>query len=237
MVRRRKNTAKRMNNRVKKLQGRFAFYANYLDSNNIFSGPSVYFHKKAIEFIRDNGLEAALGDNSFFEYLYATLASWGLHRMGKTKTKLVDFEEFKGSIKRQKDQLLELKGKRISNMKNKASREEITIKLAELINSLKVGRGETKLIYNSKTLHHLLPNLMPPIDTQYTLQFFYYRKRPSHIDNRFQEIYPKFVEIAVSNKKYIRRKVEKCWRTGVGFHTSETKVIDNAIVGFIKTQP
>jgi hypothetical protein len=68
---------------------------------------------------------------------------------------------------------------------------------------------------------------MPPIDRQYTLLFFYNSTSPPHIEDCFSEIYPRFISIALQKKDSIREKV------GEGFHTSETKVIDNAIVGYI----
>ena len=41
--------------------------------------------------LRSSGETAVPGNTElFFDYLYATLASWGMHRMGKGKTKLRD---------------------------------------------------------------------------------------------------------------------------------------------------
>ena len=119
---------------------------------------------------------------------------------------------------------MKLKDKKITQINTNTT---IIDNLGGLINKLKIGEGETKLIFNSKTLHHLLPSLIPPIDRQYTLLFFYNSTGPPLIENCFSEIYPKFVEIALSRKNDIVKMI------GKGFHTSETKAVDNAIVGYV----
>jgi len=217
-------TLLRMNERVAELVRDFETFVEHFDNTPLFSGPSLYFHKKVINTLSKTGLQEAIEDNSFLEYLYATLASWGLHRMGETNTKLVDFEPFKSSIHANKDEILKLTDKKITQL---SSNMTLTEDLRALIENLKIGEGETKLIFNSKTLHHLLPNLIPPIDRQYTLLFFYNSTGPPHIENCFSEIYPKFVEIALSCTDNIFKRV------GKGFHTSDTKVIDNAIIGYV----
>lgn len=217
-------TLSRMNERVEELKRDFKLFVRHFDNTLVFSGPSIYFHKKVINILSQKGLQKAIEDNLFLEYLYATLASWGLHRMGETNTKLVDFEAFKNSIQENKDDLLALEDKKITTLNTNTT---LIDNLRTLIEKLKIGEGETKLIFNSKTLHHLLPNLIPPIDRQYTLLFFYNSKGPSHMENCFSEIYPRFVEIAVSRKDNIVKMI------GKDFHTSETKVIDNAIVGYV----
>jgi hypothetical protein len=227
-MKRQQKTLERMSDRVNELKRHFNEFIEYFDkqqeSKPIFSGPSIYFHKRVIDILRENGLSRVLENNSFFEYLYATLSSWGLHRMGKGKTRLVDFDKFKESISSQKKRFLALKNERITELNTDT---HVTCQLQELIENLKIGEGEIKLIFNSKTIHHFLPDLMPPIDREHTLRFFYNSKSPTRIDDRFPEIFPKFIEIAVQKKENIRKTL------GKGFHTSETKVIDNAIVGFL----
>ncbi len=223
MIRQQK-TLERMEKRVKELKEDFDDFVHYFDNNPIFSGPSLYFHKKTIDILRKDSLSTILRSEQFFEYLYATLASWGLHRMGKTNTKLVDFNEFKESITSQKEILLTLRDKRITEINIDTP---ITNQLRELIENLKISEGEIKIVFNSKAIHHLLPDLIPPIDRQYTLLFFYNSTSPPHIEDCFSEIYPKFIEISIQNTNSIHKRV------GKGFHTSETKVVDNAIVGYV----
>ena len=222
---RQQKTLDEMKIRVKKFNNNFEEYLAYFNKNNIFTGPSIYFHIESIKFLRQNDLSVVLEKKLFYEYLYATLASWGLHRMGDTKTKLVNFVKFRDSIYSQKEKILDIKDEKITEL---SQDNFITNRLQEIIGNLKIGEGDTKIVYNSKALHHLLPDLMPPIDRQYTLQFFYHSTNPSNIDNCFSEIYPYFISIANSNKKIIHKNI------GNGFNTSKTKVIDNAIVGYVK---
>jgi hypothetical protein len=106
----------------------------------------------------------------------------------------------------------------------------------EIMSSLRVGIGQTLLVANSKALHHLLPGLIPPIDRSYTLMFFVgrpyiYRGRDA---DYFRVLYPLFQEIAVRCSGEIHRFIAT---PPEGMNTSVTKVIDNAILGFMPTQP
>ena len=95
------------------------------------------------------------------------------------------------------------------------------------------GSGETLLVANSKALHHLLPGLVPPIDRNYTLRFFVGRPhiyRGWDAELLFLAIYPLFHEIAVRCAGEIHELLAKPLE---GMNTSVTKVIDNAILGFM----
>ena len=81
---------------LESLVGDFSRFVHSFDANRQFGGPSVYFHRKTIEALaRYPTAVDALGDDAFFDYLYATLASWGLHRMGPGNAKLRDIDELK----------------------------------------------------------------------------------------------------------------------------------------------
>ena len=61
-----------------------------------FGGPSVYFHVECLRAGQTDFLS-----KRHIEMLYATLAAWGMHRMGDletTKTKLTNWERFYGSL-------------------------------------------------------------------------------------------------------------------------------------------
>ena len=64
-----------------------------------FSGPSVFFHQQAIIAARKGKFFGTAHDREeHLKMIYAVLPSWGMHRMGKTKTKVIDFGEFTGEI-------------------------------------------------------------------------------------------------------------------------------------------
>jgi hypothetical protein len=100
-----------------------------------------------------------------------------------------------------------------------------------VISGLNIGCGLTKIVAGSKALHHVLPALVPPIDREYTIRFFFHHKSLSQGDKiAFREIYPRFHRIAVACRGQIQGRI------GRGMNTSATKVIDNAIVGFVRSK-
>jgi hypothetical protein len=77
-------------------------------------------------------------------------------------------------------------------------------------------------VANSKALHHLLPDLVPPIDRNYTLMFFVgcpyiYRRRDA---DYFKALFPLFREIAVRCRADIRTRIRTPWE---GMNPSVTK--------------
>ncbi len=222
-----------MKERVNNLNENFEHYIGVFDDAEKFSGPSLYFHFRTLERARDLGsLEAVLNDELFLEYLYATLASWGLHRMGKTSTKLVDFRVLRECISSCSPDLIELGKYELLNI-SENQLDEVNQRLGDLISKIKISISKTQLVAGSKAIHHILPELVPPIDRRYIIQFFYGRRgtnpnKPTGCDRRvFKEMYPIFHYIGQNNKEEIEGF------KGQGFHTSSTKVIDNAIIGFV----
>ena len=222
-----------MKERVDDLNENFEHYIGVFDDAVTFSGPSLYFHFRTLERARDLGsLEAVLNDELFLEYLYATLASWGLHRMGKTSTKLVDFRVLRGCISSCSPDLIELGKYELLNI-SENQLDEVNQRLGDLISKIDISASSTQLVAGSKAIHHILPELVPPIDRRYIIQFFYgrggtYPGMPTGGDRRvFKEMYQIFHYIGQNNKEEIEGF------KGQGFHTSSTKVIDNAIIGFV----
>jgi hypothetical protein len=97
-----------------------------------------------------------------------------------------------------------------------------------LIQRLRVSKAEARIVANSKLLHHVLPDLVPPMDRQYTYRFFYGRTGLS-IDEEvaFREMFGRLLEIAGQNRTSIQAT------TGTDWNTCPSKVVDNAIVGFM----
>jgi len=228
---RREGTLERIRERVDKLCGNFAHYLQKFDAEK-FTGPSVYFHIRTLNTLDSLGLSAALEDLHFMEYLYATLTSWGLHRMGPKGAKLVDFESFKKTLLNQKEAIVSLQDYRLTQL-SEQNLNAIVDALWNILSNLKVSETQTQIVAGSKALHHLLPKLMLPIDREHTIRFFYCRKGARTVvlpyggeERIFKETYPYFFEIGLRNRETIFQHI------GRALHTSETKVIDNAIVGF-----
>jgi hypothetical protein len=115
--------------------------------------------------------------------------------------------------------------------------EAETGQLAELawqvIAAIRVSTSGTRIVAGTKWLHHLLPDLIPPIDRQYTFSFFTGQKSVYHGDRRaFLEWLPLFREIGVACKPQIRAAIDE----GGFMATGEAKVIDNAIMGYMQSR-
>jgi hypothetical protein len=216
--------------RVDELCNNFESYLVEFDRVSPFTGPSIYFHLKTLERLRSEGTLKALEDSCYFEYLYATLASWGMHRMGPKGAKLVEFTDFMKTLQSQKEKILDLQGLKLTHLEEEELQNAMS-KLWNILSNLKVSSTETQLIAGSKALHHLLPDLMPPIDGEHTLTFVYGYK-PTYVseEQKFKRTFPLFWKIGNREKSRILQWI------GKRFHTSETKVVDNAIVGYVKTR-
>jgi hypothetical protein len=219
-----------------------ASYSNFIDQlvniGNDFGGPPVYFHKRSLEEKNNNFLS-----NSHIENIYATLVSWGMHRMGQTKTKMVDFNCFKNSILKQKSILSELKDINIENCSVNVL--ELIEQLKNICFSFQVSKSNSKIVGNSKTLAHILPNICPPIDRQHTVRFFSDEKIDTDNKKGQYKYLANFKNIE-EEKKYFDHILLKTFDfTKViikdnniildnEFNTSYPKVFDNFIMLFVK---
>lgn len=224
----RSRTVRRMEERCDRLISGFDEYIREFELADPFTGPSLHFHLRTIGVLRQHAVAShALSDAEWCELLYATLTSWGMHRMGKTWTKLRDLSEIEASFREQRESIEEVQDLRLSQLLP-SEVAEVASALWGVMDRLQVGVQETKLVANSKALHHLLPELTPPIDRQYTLRFFYNNTNINRAEGiLFREMYKQFHRIAQA----VAPKFPSL--LGRGMHTSETKIIDNAIVGYV----
>ena len=227
---RRKETIDRLHTRINDIVSNFNAYLEVFEDSNLFTGPSVYFHNKVLEQMRQHNTPVeALEDDQFFDYLYATLTAWGMHRMGPGNTKLVNMSDLKETFHKQKERIRDIQSITICQVPQ-TDVSALTLQIWEILDGLQIGIGKTKIVASSKALHHLLPSLVPPIDREYTLNFFFNNKTlKQEGGDEFKEIYPHFQDIAVK----CRSKIIPQLYQGMKMNTSETKIIDNAIVGFI----
>jgi hypothetical protein len=99
----------------------------------------------------------------------------------------------------------------------------------KLIERLRVSVAEARIVANSKLLHHILPDLVPPIDREYTFRFFYERTTLTTIGEglAFREMFLRLLRIGHRNKQAIETAPRAGW------NTSASKIVDNAIVGYV----
>jgi hypothetical protein len=107
----------------------------------------------------------------------------------------------------------------------------------KLINSLllevRVSDTESWLVANTKALHHILPDLIPPIDRNHTLRFFFDRKsvkRGAKSNHQFFEVFSHYIDIYDCVSGQIENMVDVDT-----FNSSSIKIIDNAIIGYVRS--
>lgn len=221
---RRESTERQIAERIDDLCRNFLDYLACFDRAEHFAGPSLYFHQRAIQRRRElNSPRAAIEDERFREYLYATLAAWGLVRMGGVK--MHDFGRLTQSLARCAPRIELLAGLQIEAL----SADKVTSvakHICTIIGELEITEATAKLVANTKALHHLLPELVPPIDRKHIGRFFGWQ--PVRMQDHWQpftDMFPRFCQIA--------RTVGPSQYVGTGeWRTSPTKVLDNAILGF-----
>ena len=223
-----RETLSRLEARVGELKRHFQECLAAFHDSELFSGPSQYFHLKTLACrARHRSVVEAFNDDQYLDSLYATLTAWGLHRMGPGNAKLRDITEIRGSLIRHADRLGELERLQLSELREQHV-DRVAKEVWAVLRDLRITRAKAFLVANSKALHHALPGLLPPIDREYTLSFFFGN---TTVDGReeeaFHAMFPSFWEIARSKKAVIEDSLRR-----KGWNSSETKVIDNAIVGY-----
>jgi hypothetical protein len=153
-----------------------AHEAYYKDG--IFGGPSLYFHLQSLDAARKQQFDR------FTECTYAMLAAWGMHRMGSGGSKMREFNEFQLSMTKVWPLAVQLQEKIPG-----ALTEDDWGCLKSMFYEIRCMATRTSLVGNSKVLAHLLPNLVPPIDREYTLTFLFGNKQITNdIDREWQKL-------------------------------------------------
>jgi hypothetical protein len=148
--------------------------------------------------------------------------------MGRQRAKVGDFLPFVESIRSQQVRLEKLWDRDIRTVPPSGV-DDVATEVWNVIASLKVSTSRTAIVAGSKTLHHLLPDLVPPIDRQYTFRFFTGQMAVSQGESAaFAEWFPLFCEIG----RRCATAIEDALRRRGFMATSASKVIDNAIMGF-----
>jgi len=195
-----------------------------------FHGPSLYFHQRCITTLGDGITDQRM------EYIYATLASWGMHRMGKRGSKMRPFDEFKDSVQASEVLVTELQSTQVKDMY--ASGWELLRRLFQQIRVMATG---TTIVGNSKVMAHLIPNLVPPIDRQYTLK---YLRGNANIRNdldaewlTMRDLLEDFFYPVAVDPRFVDAAAE--WAASPDqypWDTSALKIVDNLLIGAVKAR-
>jgi hypothetical protein len=194
----------------------------------VFAGPSLYFQLRTLEAARAQDFER------FVEYLYAVLASWGMHRMGPGGSKMGEFGEFHSSLKIVWPIALSLKEKTPSSLT-----ESDWSGLREVFCGIRCMASGTSLVGNSKVMAHLLPKLVPPVDREYTLKFLFGRGDITNgIDIEWKKLRQVlegfFYPIGQSSVFQPKAKEWLDLPDRYKWDTSPLKIVDNLVIGLSK---
>lgn len=231
MVNKGKITLTRLKERESLLSNNIKSLAKVCDDT--FGSPSLFFHREAIKLCRSNKFLS----EEHIRTIYAGLCAWGMHRMGKTSTKLEEYDTFMLTILEHRDQFEKFRYVKIE----KLTREEfyeIIDKLADLVFSLRVSLSSVNLVANTKTVAHILPDLIPFMDRNYTLCFLLDRSANTQISLNPQ-----------NEKQYFRNVMELLFIFShdesvlphLSMHsnpwaTSIPKIFDNCIIAYQNLQ-
>ena len=199
----------------------------------IFTGPSVYFYERTVNMVRSaKALRDLAGDDLFCEYAYATLTAWGMHRMGESvATKLTDYPTFSAAVRSFLEEVEDLKGASICDLSDEEA-AALTKRLAKLVEKPGITTSGAPLVANTKTMHFILPDLVPPVDRTYTCRLFYGRMQPpGDAAEVFGAVFPLLAGLAKRHEATVKKA------TGTYLCLGHAKALDNAIVGFVLNHP
>ena len=213
----------------------FSEYIQLFEKNNPFSGPSEYFYIHKIISITKKGDYDSVFTKQFIEYIYATLASWGMHRMGPDNkgAKMNNFNSFEKCIIENKNKILKLKDLKI----NEIDIDEFVSDIKELYMGLwDLMKSNSKLVATSKVMHFLLPHLISPMDREFTMKFFNKQLPTIKSSQDIKNIEKEFVifEYVLRKIQYISKHIDCSTFMDEKFSPTIPKVIDNAIVSYIR---
>lgn len=212
--------------RVRALTTGFDRYLSAYDAQPAFRPDQLAAHRHTIELRRQAGsATAAAADPQFAASLYRTLRAWGL---GTRASVLIPEPAFAAAIVGAIPRLAEVENLRIGDP---GLPDHAASQIWALISGLGVTENQAKIVAGTKTLHHLLPDLVPPIDREWTGLFFGYQppRFQSGQQSLFHNMFAAFHDIAL--------QVDLASRvSGLGWRTSTSKLLDNAAIGYCQIE-
>jgi hypothetical protein len=204
---------------------KFPAWVAYFESKGPFRKyGQLEYHRETIGRRLELGSAAvALTDEPFQRALYKTLRAWGI---GLRRSRLKPFDEFAAILSRQKEAVAKFETMILDDPLMDV--DATTDALWTLMLQLPIVENTAMLVPVTKALHHVLPELLVPMDREYTQQFFGWQNPQFQYGQRdcFVEAFNAFARIAraVNPSQYLNR----------GWNSSRTKVVDNALVGLLQ---
>jgi len=197
--------------------------------------PFIQKYREYITIGRKRLYDALFSNEEFMDDLYDIVWLW----MGQGRRRLKDRTIFKKIVRDTEDSLEEIKN---ITMEDFLEMEEETKgkterKIVNIFETLDVTEAGCKIVSGSKTLHFLIPDLIPPIDRAFTGNFLsisdYQFSSPKDDQTKiFLYIFHKYLEI-----------LEECYSSIVCIYKNKQeydysvpKIIDNTIWGYCEEE-
>lgn len=218
-------TSTKVEGRLAGLRAYFDTYVEWYDATVPFVRKGQYeLHRETIDRRYALGsVEAAVQSSEFLQLLYRTLRAWGI---GVRGSRLHRFGEFSANLRDAAPELRNVEHFRIEDPG--LDLDELTGALAEVFDRIDIVDNKATIVPVSKTLHHLLPDLVPPMDRAWTGLFFAWSASAPQRDSRRL-----FLE-AFSFLATVARATNPSRLVGAGWRTSPAKILDNALIGYCK---
>lgn len=215
--------------KVKDLCDNAEQYHNNFYNKMTFDGPSLYFHLKALGFLGN------VSEEYRNELIYGVLVSWGMHRMGRGGAKMTSFDDFNNCLLEISDTIKTVQSYSIEILDDYAWNL-----IKRVYGGINVMRSKVELVGNSKVMAHLFPQLIAPIDRQYTIKYLYGNKYISEDSASqwllFRKIHEEFYYPVLESTKtqnlindWVKNHRKYRW------DSSPLKIVDNLVIGFLES--
>ena len=229
----------KIKNRIDGLCTNFETYLDFLGDlkKNPFKPAQWDIHIKTIRMRKQLAtVEEAIDSDEFLIQVHRTLASWGVNRNPGLVSRNDFKSRFRSAINRER--LLSLEHKHVTQLDSATSDiQGVNIREMLLItmHGLRLSDSRKQVVPGAKALHHLLPSLLPPIDSLVGSFFAVGKTYSVEYPTTTYDILSGFADIGqtlqvLRGKNYLANLVDR----RDSYSTSETKIIDNAIIGYVK---
>jgi hypothetical protein len=222
---RRKPSVEEVNKRIRILTSRFGDYVTAFDEDPAFTDDQLRHHLETCQLrnAEHRAVSAAAIDEQFLKSLWDTLRSWRMQARG---ARLVEWPQFRTRFGRCIRELEALDGLSLDSADLPVC--DVADRVWDLIEKMAISENSAKLVAGTKALHHLLPQLVVPMDRAFTGAFFGWN------NYNWQYAQVETLRSAFEVFSRISREVAPAKYIGKNWRSSRTKVIDNAIVAFCR---
>ncbi len=216
-----------LDRQVDELCKNFEAYLAEFNGAPPFTDVQVSYHIVTLD-LREKlgGVANSVDSDAYLHSLYSTLEAWGMNwgRDGDKGPKMQEYDTFAASVRKYKGGISALEGVGLAQID-----ADVTRKLWRIIGGMQLSQRQSQTVTGAKALHHLLPQLLPPVDREYTQPFFHYD------DMQFQYNQETAFALMLEYFARIAQRVDLGRYVGTArWATSESKLIDNAIIGFCR---